>query len=199
MCRLLETICLENGRFPLLPYHAARMQRSRRLCLGFSDIPALHAALAHLPAAYPQGLYKCRVVYARQIESVEVTPYRRPHIRSLRKVYDDHITYDHKYENRRELQNLYRQRGACDDILIIRQGWLTDTYIGNLLLYDGRDWWTPERPLLPGVRRQVLLEQGLLKSKAITERELNHFQSFSFINAMNPFRPELAVDIKQIS
>ena len=198
MSRLLETLCIENGQIRLLPYHAARMQRSRHELLKLSVPIDLQAALLPLLRNYPEGLFKCRMLYGREIEEIHILPYQRPQIGSMKKVYSDSIEYAHKYEERAALHALYEQKEACDDILIIKDGWVTDTYIGNLLLFDGADWWTPDTPLLRGVQRQYLLDRGRIKTAAIRESELGSFQAFKFINALNPFEASSAVPVNHI-
>jgi 4-amino-4-deoxychorismate lyase len=198
MSRLLETLCLENGQLRLLPYHTARIQRSRRALLQLTVPLNLQAALLPFLIHYPKGLYKCRVLYSRGIDEVHFSPYQRPQIRSLKKIYSNNITYDHKYEERAALRALYQQKEECDDILIIKDGWVTDTYIGNLLLFDGKQWLTPDKPLLRGVQRQYLLEQGFIRSVPVRENELESFQAFKFINALNPFEASAAMPIRRI-
>jgi len=198
MCRLLETICIEDGQAPLLPYHAARIQRSRYDLLGRQDILDLQLVIAPLLSLHPRGLFKCRVLYHQRIEKVDILPYQRPQICSLKKVYDDNVDYAFKYENRNHLQQLYSQRGNCDDILIIKNGWVTDTYIGNLLLYDGQHWWTPNTELLKGVQRQYLLDRGIVRTASVREHDLINFQCFRFINALNPFETSEDCDISKI-
>lgn len=198
MSRLLETLCIENGQVQLLPYHAARMQRSRRELLQ-SQIPLdLQAVLLPLLRDYQEGLYKCRVLYGKGIDEIQFSPYQRPQIRSLKKVHNNSITYAHKYEDRTALHELYQQKGTCDDILIIKDGWVTDTYVGNFLLFDGKQWWTPDKPLLQGVQRQYLLDRGFIRQAAIRESELGNFQAFKFINALNPFDATATVPVSQI-
>jgi len=198
MSRLLETICIEDGQAPLLPYHAERMQRSRYQLLKAKDALDLEAAISPLLSQNPRGLFKCRILYSRQIEEISCTPYQRPVIRSLKKVYCNDIDYAHKYEERSLLKQLYQRKQSCDDIIIIKNGWVSDTYIGNIMLYDGRGWYTPDTPLLCGVRRQYLLNQGQVRPVDIREQDLKKYQAFTFVNAMNPFVPSVVQDIRHI-
>ena len=39
-----------------------------------------------------------------------------------------------------------------DEILITRNGLLTDTSIANIALFNGKEWHTPKHPLLKGVQ-----------------------------------------------
>ena len=52
-------------------------------------------------------------------------------------------------------------RGACDEILIIKDGHITDTSISNIVFRLPDGWWlTPFTPLLKGIMRTYLLESG---------------------------------------
>ena len=46
----------------------------------------------------------------------------------------DTIDYTYKSAHREELNALYAQKGMADDILIVRNGYLTDTSISNIAL-----------------------------------------------------------------
>lgn len=198
MCHLIETICIESGQARLLPYHAARMQQSRQALFGLRNPIDLQNALAPRLGDCQQGLYKCRIVYREQIEEVTFSPYQRPQVRSLKKVYSNSIEYFHKYADRDALHQLYLQRETYNDVLIIKNGWVTDMYIGNLLFFDGQQWFTPDTPLLRGVQRQYLLDEKLISAAKIRESDLENFHSFKFINAMNPFEASAGVDIRHI-
>lgn len=146
--------------------------------------------LAHqisIPDDAQQGIYKCRVVYGRDIEQVEFVPYQQRAIRTLRRVPCDTIDYSHKYADRSLLNQLFAQRGNCDDVLIIKNGLVTDTSYANIVLYDGQRWVTPAHPLLRGTRRQYLMDIGLIQEAVIEENDLSHYQKFQIINAFHPF------------
>ena len=38
------------------------------------------------------------------------------------------------------LDDLFEQRGSCDDILIVKQSCITDSYFANVVLGDGVSW-----------------------------------------------------------
>jgi 4-amino-4-deoxychorismate lyase len=75
-------------------------------------------------------------------------------------------------------------RGDCDEIILVKNGLITDTSYSNLAFFDGVQWYTPEHPLLNGVRRQALLKQKRVREKRITPDELGSFVKLSLINAM---------------
>ena len=202
MIKLLETIRFENGAFSRLDLHKQRMNHSRKELLNCSDEIDLERELE--PHAYEAGLlkndgvFKCRIIYAEEMETIDFTPYRVPAIESLKLVADDQITYDHKYLDRSHLDRLFRQKGSCDDIIIVRDGFVTDTWFANLLFFDGMNWFTPENPLLQGTQRAHLLQSGRVKRSPITESEVRDFQKARLVNAMIRFEDQVDINIENI-
>ncbi|MBK8371293.1 MAG: hypothetical protein IPL20_08025 [Saprospiraceae bacterium] len=45
----------------------------------------------------------------------------------------DDIEYPYKWVERPELDEVFRQKGNADEIIIIRKGWVTDAYYYNLV------------------------------------------------------------------
>ena len=72
------------------------------------------------------------------------------------------------------MNSLFQIRQDKDDILIVKNGLLTDTSIANIALYDGNDWYTPLHPLLKGTKRAELLDKGVLKEKEIKYHTATH-------------------------
>ena len=185
MTKLLETIRIESGRPLFLPYHEARMRRSRAALWGL-DEPIGLAERLRPPAR--EGLWRCRVVYGRQIEQIEYLPYTPRPVRTLKLVYAD-IDYSLKYLDRSALEALSAQKGEADDILIVKAGLVTDTTIANIaFLRDGR-WYTPQHPLLEGTTRARLLKEGRLIPAKITPDDIPRYEGFALLNAMIGFFP----------
>ena len=146
-----------------------------------------------------KGLVKCRIIYSKQIEKIEFIPYQLPIIRSLKIIVDDQIEYNHKYLDRNQLDHLYRQRGDCDDILIVKNGLITDTLFANTVFYDGEDWLTPAKPLLKGTQRARLLEKGIIETADIRAEALKSFEKVRLINAMIRFEDEFEMEVGSLS
>ena len=68
--------------------------------------------------------------------------------------------------------------------MIVRKGWITDSYYANVVFFDGKDWWTPERPLLEGTCRARLLANGIIKTTPLQVEDLKNFLGIKLINAM---------------
>lgn len=168
---------------PLLPWHTKRFNRTRQLQLGITseiDLSILHE-LADPPAT---GLFKCRIVYSHDIQLIEFVPYHIRKIHSLRLVEDDTIDYFFKSTDREHLKQLFAQRSMDDDILIVKNGFLTDTYYSNVVLENEEGLFTPETYLLHGVRRMQLLATKQIQTATIRPEDLPRFQRIHLINAM---------------
>ena len=124
---------------------------------------------------------------AEGIEQVEYIPYVMRCIQSLQIVTDDAIDYSYKSTDRSALNALLAQRGNCDDIIIVKNGLVTDTSFTNIAIYDGTHWLTPRTPLLAGTQRARLLDEGSIQVADITPDMLRQAQRVRLFNAMTSF------------
>lgn len=182
MSLLLETIRIENGTPVNLGYHQRRVDRSRKALFGTTGGLDLLSMVPHDLSA--KGIYKWRIVYGRRVTSIKVEPYVPKKVRSLQMVRNDSIEYPFKYADRSAFEHMLRDRGSCDDILVIRNGLVTDTSYANVAFFDGKNWLTPKAPLLRGTCRERLLETGIIVEAEIREAEVSRFVSVTLINAM---------------
>ena len=187
MYPLVESIRAENGQFFLLNYHQDRLERS---FLGVFKRSCPWQLKDLLPAAPNQGLFKLRFLYNASAYSVEVLPYVPKEVKTLKLVEIGEYTYPHKWTDRIVINAAFAQRGSCDDVLMTKNGLLTDTSYCNILLFDGSNWVTPLQPLFNGVQRSYLLDHKKIQTTTIATTDLSNYQSFQLINAMNPFDPE---------
>ncbi|MBL4730676.1 MAG: aminotransferase class IV [Sulfurimonas sp.] len=179
----LETIKIFDGKVYNMDYHQKRYES---VLSSFSV--TLFQDLSRLIQAPKKGLYKCRIVYnCESILDVTYHPYVKPSVTSLQLVYDDAIEYSMKYEKRNAIKKLFELREGCDDILIVKNGLITDTSIANIALYDGVSWLTPTRPLLRGTTRERLLKNKKIVESNICVDELNKFSKIALLNAMIDF------------
>jgi 4-amino-4-deoxychorismate lyase len=80
---------------------------------------------------------------------------------------------------------------------MVKDGFVTDASIANLAFYDGRQWITPDTPLLAGTRRRFLLDSGILHEAPVRPADLRDFHRIRLVNAMIPWEesPELPMEI----
>ena len=183
MSLLIESIYLKDGEFRNLKYHQARMESSSRELFGVSNKWTLEKKLQS--SEYPEtGLYKVRVIYDTEVRQIEFVPYLPKPVQSLKRVSSDTINYTHKFENRQTLNELYQQREGCDDIIIVRSGFVTDASYANLIFRKGEEWFTPATFLLAGTMRAYLLDSHQIKSTEIRVEDVVKYESCKLINAM---------------
>lgn len=191
---LFETLCIEAGEVKNIVLHQQRYESSLRRFYGKSAVkifdilqliektPEFSTALSR-----PEGqhLIRCRFAYNRTDYELRFFPYQRKIYQTFQTVICDHIDYSLKYENRELLNELLAQRGNCDEIIIIKQGKVTDCSIGNLIFLRGTQWITSDSPLLNGTQRQYLLATGRIRAETLWAEDIAQFDEIRLINAMN--------------
>lgn len=163
--------------------HNERMNRSRFELSGAKEELRLEEAI-EIPPELTCGEYKCTVIYDRKILEASFQKYKRRTIRSLKIVECDDMEYSHKYLDRSLINLLFEQRGECDDILIVRNGLMTDASFANVVFRDGNRLITPSKPLLRGTRRQKLIDEGIVIPEPVRISDLNRFREAFLVNAM---------------
>jgi len=197
MFQFIETIRIKNGRLKNLSYHNDRIRMTRGAF--FSDYSEIKIEeYITLPELDDTALIKCRVIYGRSVDKIEFLPYERQIVKSLKTIVANEVIYSYKYNDRRELKDLFSLRGSCDDILIIKNNLLTDTSYANIVLYDGSDWITPATPLLKGTCRARLIDRGIIRESDIPPESLKKFKKLRLINAMIPFEESEDIEIGNI-
>jgi len=206
MSQLVESILVKNGWFYNLDLHEERMNSAMAKIYGNSEFVELEDILYSKLTQWMEtqgedvitGKIKCRVLYEREVLDVEFAPYNMRTINSLKVVYDDSIDYSIKTADRSALNKLYDQRGDCDDILIIKNGLVSDAWAANVLFYDGKGWFTPRTPLLEGTKRRLLLNLEIIKETDIRVENIKSYQKIRLVNAMIDFEDEVDVEISNI-
>jgi 4-amino-4-deoxychorismate lyase len=180
---LLETIKIEEGKIYNLPYHQERCDQSRQTLFQSTDTLTLSSFIQ----APKTGLYRCRILYAASLHSVEYIPYIPKEIHSL-KIVPSEIDYAFKYASRDALNTLLDAHPEADEVIIEKEGYLTDTSIANIAFYNGKQWFTPEDPLLKGTMRAKLIDEGFLQTRKIKKSDLPHYTQVALMNAMIGFK-----------
>lgn len=186
MFPLFETIKIFDGKIFNLKWHQQRLERSCKFYFGKKTAYAFADAIS-LPENVKTGLLKLRFSYDTNGYRLQFEPYTCKKITSLKMIRDDHIEYALKYTDRSHLNGLLEQKGTCDDILIVKNGLVTDTSFANIVFFDGKNWVTPRTPLLKGTCRERLLCKKKIFKAGIKPKDLSHFTHFKLINAMRDF------------
>jgi para-aminobenzoate synthetase/4-amino-4-deoxychorismate lyase len=107
-------------------------------------------------------------------------------------------TLFHKTTLRRRYQEARERHPDADDVLLMNtNGEVTESTVANVAVKLGGRWWTPplDSGLLPGVGRQVALEDGWLAERVITAEELRRAEALELVSDVRGRRPaELVSD-----
>jgi 4-amino-4-deoxychorismate lyase len=196
MCLLLESIKIQDRVAQNLEGHNRRLNKSRHQLLGLSDSIDLRDVIK-IPPELTNEIYKCRVIYGKDIQGVEFIRYTKRNIKTLRLVNGDHIEYEYKYLDKSQIEHLKVGCGT-DDILIVKNNRITDASFANVVFFDGKSWITPAHPLLCGTKRQLLCDLKEIREEDITINDLRYFQKVVLINAMLDFNENSFIPIQNI-
>jgi len=196
MSRFIESIKLKDGVFYRLKFHQQRLNKAFETFYPNEEPIWLYDALIQqmIPA---DGIFKCRMIYNTELIETEFIPYVRREIKTLRAIEMNISTVPYKPEDRTPFNEAFANRGDCDDVLIFRNGLLTDSSYSNVALFDGKDWFTPKTPLIYGTNRAELLQNGKLTEKDISITDLKQYQQIALFNAMIEFG-EIVLGIDKI-
>lgn len=186
----IETIRFTDGVANLLPLHCQRMMRTCREHFGCAA-PELNLPLDVVPESFRKGTVKCRVTYGREIRNIEFERYTPRIVRTLRLVEADDIDYHLKYADRSDLNSIRDLRDGADEVIIVRNGLVTDTSYSNIVCRTADRLLTPSAPLLEGVMRRHLLDTHVIHEARISADMLRPDNSLGItevilINAMLP-------------
>ena len=174
--RFLETLLITD-KINNLTFHNNRMNKTRKY---FFDANPLNLG----EFIEIRTNKRVRIVYDKDILQVEYFDLVPRRFEKLKIVHSD-IKYEFKSENRVELNNLKIE--GFDEVIIVKNGYITDTTISNLAFYNGKEWHTPNTPLLKGTKREELLKSGFLKEKTIKLTDLKNYQKIAMMNAILGF------------
>ncbi len=176
--KYFETIKCDDYEVFNLDYHEKRVANTVALNLNLQDY------------VYPPSheLFRCKVIYSQDgIEDVQYFKYKKRDIKSFKIIVDDNIDYSKKFLNRDSIERLFNKKDNADEIIIIKNGIVTDTSIANIAIFDEDNWVTSKIPLLKGSTRARLLENRTLFEKDITLEMLQNTKKIALMNAMIDF------------
>ncbi len=180
----VESIWIKNGRIQRLAYHQQRYKLTmlgyfgKHKCLDLRDFISTKA-IEHDDV-------KCRLVYNADGVIAQYLPYQRREINSVKVIHHNTIEYPVKTLERLALDLLHGQKGTADEIIICKNGLITDAYYFNVVLENEMGLFTPRCPLLPGIQRQYLLEKFKINPKDIKIEDVESYHTLHLINALNP-------------
>ncbi len=198
MSLLVETIKVLDGEIINIDYHSNRFNMTRKKLFNTGPAVDLYTKIV-IPEYARKGVFKCRIEYDDQIRKIDFQPYEIKKIRTLKMVEADDLDYNYKYTNRSGIDKLVDQANGCDDILMIKDGLVTDTSYANIIVRgDDNIWYTPSSYIMRGTKREYLLNHGLIREKIITPASLKRFRELRLINAMLDIDDTESIPIRTI-
>ncbi len=76
MSLLFETIKIENMSLQNISFHNERMNSARKKLFGAKDFIDIEKAVP-VPDELGNFIYKCRIIYDKEIRTVEITKYKK--------------------------------------------------------------------------------------------------------------------------
>jgi len=193
----IEVVKVEDGMFVDPQPHIDRIIRTTMRF--FAEPLTVQLIKDMIPINLRTGVVKCRIVYSKEVASIDFEEYEMRNIRSLSIIEDNTIDYGFKYLNREAINKLFSQRGDCDDILIVKNSLITDTSYSNVVFKNFRnELCTPASTLLSGTKRQKLLNAGIIHEKEIRVNDIQSYEGVYLINAMIDIEDELFVGVDSI-
>lgn len=186
MFQFIESIKLVDGVFYRLALHQNRIAKVFAEYFPNSEVIDLEELMLNTDFPH-KGIYKCRIVFDACIHQLEFVEYQIRPIQTLKIVETNAKSYPYKMADRAVFNDAFALRGTCDDVLLVRDGFLTDTSYANIALFDGYKWFTPEIPLVYGVNRAQLLADGIIFVKQIKLSELQNYTRIRLFNALIEF------------
>lgn len=193
--RFIESLKVVGGEFMNIELHQQRIDISSKI---FSINKKIVLKDINIPKSNNDLVQKCRILYSNDDLIISFSEYKQRKIESLKLVFDDSIDYSFKFEDRQRLKQLYDKREDCSDIIIVKNGHLTDTSFSNIILFDGENYFTPNSFLLNGTMRQKLLSDKRIIEKEIKYDELSNYNRIILINALNSIEDNLSIKIENI-
>lgn len=181
MSRFLESICCKSAAYQQLALHQKRVDETFDRYFPKSSAIQLEKILPE-PASGKRK--KVRIIYDNNHFDIDVRDYEPKVVSQLKLLDANDLNYSFKFADRSSLDELMKLRGTADDILIIQNGKITDSSYANVIFWDGSEWNTPNTYLLNGVKRQMLLQEDLIKESEILVNDLQRFSKVGLINAM---------------
>jgi len=197
MCQLFESIKIKDGKAFHVDLHQNRMDRSVKEIFKTANSINITSVLNH--KEIPQtGLFKCRIIYDEVLRSIEFVPYKQKSIHNLGLVKADDLEYDFKFVDRKKLHDFIVENSGVDEIIILKNGFITDSSYSNLVFWTGDEWHTPDKPLFKGIQREFLISQKMIKEVEMKLPDLRKYKKIGLINAMMDFENMPVIEMEDL-
>lgn len=194
--KLLETILWspEDGWF-LLDKHLKRLVDAAAYFDYQIDLKNIEKVISKKANEFGKTAQKVRLLVEKNgafvIENYALEnkqlPERKPVQIATESVDSFDVFLFHKTTNRGAYERNLRQFPEAKDVILWNErGEITESCYGNVVVFDGTNYWTPpvKCGLLNGVFRQHLLENGEIQERIILKKELEKMDVVFLINSV---------------
>lgn len=191
--QLLESLKLEDGKYPLIDYHMERMKNSAAYFHFPGNERKIRKQLKECAKEHPKGVYKVRLLLSKAseitVEAQKIMPIKEPILCKMagEPVNSQNPFLFHKTTHRQVYeQHESEVEGVFTVLLWNEHEQLTEFAIGNLVVEMNGRLYTPpvENGLLAGTYRQFLLDTGKIEEKEIHKNDLEDCEAVWFINGV---------------
>lgn len=77
----------------------------------------------------------------------------------------------------------FAQDSGFDDLIWTKNNYITEGVFWNIYFWDGKNLFTPDENILPGICRRIFLENNLCKEAKIALDDLDKFSSVFYTNS----------------
>lgn len=190
-----ETICVVFGEIRNVERHLERM---RKTCLFHYKEFHFEKIFGHLELPV-NGIIKLNIWYNKTETEIRFAEYIPAIIKKIALVECEPVfEYSFKYTDRSYFNKLLQSTAGADEIVIVKNGMVTDTSKANIVFEKDGKYFTPDTFLLNGTMRQFLLTTGKVTEKAIKAEDISEYERIYFINAMNPLKKALGFECFRI-
>ena len=104
------------------------------------------------------------------------------------------------YNGRLEIMEQAKAAGFDDAITVNAKGHICEGSVTNLIVRIGDQWFTPpvEDQLLPGIMRQIILENQLVQAESIPVDQISQISSAFFVSSLRIAQPISAIEGRQL-
>lgn len=196
MSQFIESIKIEDQEVFLLELHQKRVNDTFAH-FGAQGSINLEKIVKNLEID-EDGFFKLRIVYnLNRNYKTQLIPYAIAEIDNFQLVENNTYDYAFKFEDRKEFEKM-KTKAKTEEIIIVKNNYITDTSYTNLLFLKDEIWYTPTTYLLNGVMRQHLLKENKIRETEITLQNIKEFSHFQLINSMNDFDDMFIYPIERI-
>lgn len=180
-----------------LHFYDKHIKRLKEACAYFDypfDQKELEKRLADYLVQKDQGDYRLSVaidLYGHISLSDQVLTPLDPQFLEAKVVRQDYPVENFAFANFKTSYRPHLKAQASEQIFVSPEGKLLETSIGNLILDIDGEWLTPvgTLPIIKGIHRQELLEQGKLKEADLTIEDLEKASAIYGTNSVRGLYP----------